>query len=83
MEYQTQLSKLTAMMDAGRWHDALKLAARWQDLGDQKAAITRGDAALKHPEFYRQLGQDPDKLVELGIAALRTRYGRFQGSQKG
>lgn len=69
-----QLDILLAHMKAGRWHDALKMAARWQHLGPQKEAITRGADALKHPEFHRQLGKNPDKLVAEGIAALKERY---------
>lgn len=74
MEYRTQLSILLEHMAAGRWPEALKLAARWQNLGEEKEAITRGKDALVHPEFYKQLGKNPDELVQEGIAALKRRY---------
>lgn len=70
----TKLSILLKQMAAALWADALKLAASFQQLGEHKAAITRAADALKHPDFYRQLGKDPDALVQLGIAALRARY---------
>jgi hypothetical protein len=70
----TKLSLLLEHMAAGRWFAALKLAASFQQLGNHKAAITRAADAINHPEFYRQLGKDPDVLVRLGIAALRARY---------
>lgn len=72
--YRSKLSILLEHMESGRMHDALKLAAKFPNLGKYKAAITRGADALKHPEFYRQLGKDPDALVAAGIAALRIRY---------
>lgn len=72
----SQLSILLDHMKAGRWHAALKLAAKWQYLGPQKQAITRGADALRHPEFHKQLGKDPDKLVLEGIRALKERYWR-------
>ena len=62
-------------MAAGRWSDALRLAAKFSDLGSHRAVITRADASIKHPDFYRQLGQDPAENISAGILALKERYG--------
>ncbi len=75
-DYRTKLSTLLEHMDAGRWDAALKLAAKFQQLGEHKGAITRGASALNHPEFHKQLGKDPAVLVAAGIAALKERYGK-------
>lgn len=72
---ETKLAKLKRFMAAGQHREALRLAASWPRLGDHKAAIERGRAAAVHPEFYRQIGQDPNTLVAVGIAAIRERYG--------
>jgi hypothetical protein len=76
--YRTKLSILLEHMAEARWHEALKMAAKFPDLGPQKVAITRGADALNHPQFYRELGKDPDDLVVIGLAALRARYGAKQ-----
>jgi len=73
-EYRTKLSILQNLMAAGRLVEALKLAAKFPQLGPQKAAITRGADALNHPRFYEQLGKNPADLVAAGIAALKERY---------
>lgn len=78
--YRTKLSILLEHMEAGRWEDALKLAARFQDLGIHKAAITRAADALKHPNFHRQIGKNPHFLVAIGIEALKARY--WKGRKK-
>lgn len=75
---QTQLARLKALMDAGDYRAALRLCAKWHDLGAQKERITRGQAAACSPGFYRELGHDPDALVADAIAAIRERYG-FDG----
>lgn len=59
---------------------ALRLAASFPHLGKEKEAITRGWAACQRPEFYRQIGKDPDVLIQLGIEALRRRYLDQKGS---
>lgn len=59
---------------AGDDRTALRIAASFQHLGKQKTAIHRGWEALNRPDFYRQIGLDPDALVADGIAAVRTRY---------
>lgn len=74
-EHVTQLARLKALMAAGDYRAALKLAAGWAQLGNHKAPIERGWAAILNPNFYREIGKDPDVLVAAGVAALRERYG--------
>lgn len=71
---RTKHADLLEMMDRGDWRAALKLAAGFPVLGEQKVAIERGWEALVRPELYRQMGQDPDALVRAGIEALKERY---------
>jgi hypothetical protein len=71
---ETKLAQLRALMAAGDWPGALRMAARFQRLGQHKADIERGWAALQRPEFYRELGRDPEALVAAGIRALQERY---------
>jgi hypothetical protein len=61
-------------MDAGRWRDALKLAASFPRLGAEAAVIRRAWEAYARPEFYRQLGHDIDALQAAGRAALEAKY---------
>lgn len=70
-----KIDQLRAFAAAGDWHSALRLAAKFQDLGDHKREITAGAEALARPGFYRQIKKDPDALVAAGIAALKARYG--------
>ena len=71
----SKLSILRAHMAAGEWRAALRLAARFPQLGNAKADITRAWEAIQRPEFYASIGKDPAALIDAGIAALRRRYG--------
>lgn len=51
---------------------ALRFAAKLGCLGKYRDAIQKGAAALTHPDFYRELGQDPKELVQRGIESLQT-----------
>jgi hypothetical protein len=72
---ESKLNKLKRFMSTAHYHEALRLAASWPRLGDHKDAIERGRTAMVHPEFYRQIGQDPETLIAAGIDAIRERYG--------
>ena len=72
---QTKLSKLKAAAAIGDWAGALRIAAKFPQLGEHKAEIVRAHECLVNPQFYRQLGRDPEACVAAGIAALRLRYG--------
>ena len=80
---ETQLAKLRRLMAAGDTVGALRLCAKWHDLGAQKERITRGWAAYQNPDFYRQLGHDPDACFADAVAAVRERWnitgGMFDG----
>ncbi len=70
--------KLDAVLDAMRaddWPRAACLAAKFQDLGDERDAILSGREAVLRPEFQRQLKRDPAALLEAARAALVRRYG--------
>lgn len=71
----TKLSAVKADMAAQRWGDALLKAAKFADLGDEKAHILKAREALLRPVFQRQIGRDPDALIAAGVAALQRRYG--------
>lgn len=62
-------------MAADDWIGALRIAARFHDLGEHKAAITMAWEAANRPDFYREIGKDPDALVAAGVGALKERYG--------
>lgn len=66
---------IMGLLDEGKAAEALKLAAGFPRLGDEKKAITQGWAALSRPDFYRSIGKDPDALVKEGVAALRRFFG--------
>lgn len=66
--------QIVRLLKTGEFPKALTMAAKFQDLGEHKADITKGANALKSPDFYRQIHQDPATLVARGIAALKARY---------
>lgn len=72
---QSKLSRVKASAERGDWHEAIRLAAKFQQLGEHKEPITRAWQAIQSPEFYRSINQDPDALLAEGIAALKERYG--------
>ena len=71
---ERKIDVLRRYMDEGDNRRALSLASTFPHLGCDAAAIRRAHEAFCWPDFYRQLGQDPEKLIEAGVNALRQRY---------
>jgi predicted metal-dependent hydrolase len=71
---ETKISKLRAAAASCDWTLALRIAARFPDLGEHAATIVRAHEAGHNPRFYRSLGKDPDALIAAGIDALKARY---------
>jgi hypothetical protein len=71
---ETKLSKLEKAFRAGNYREALRIASKFHELGEQKEAITRAWAAIQSPDFYSELGYDPAHLEKIGIDAISARY---------
>jgi len=70
-------TKLQTLKDAAArqdWQRALRIAAKFADLGEHKAAIVRGHEAHSNARFAKQLGRIPANDIEAGIEALCARY---------
>lgn len=72
-EPPTRAEKLHAHVVAGRWREALRLAVKLS-LGDDKVTVERAWEAMSRPDFTRQLGRDPEALIEAGKAVLLRRF---------
>ncbi len=59
---------------AGDRMRALRVAARFHDRSPDTATYKRGFDAYNHPDFYRQLGRDPQQLVTTAIKKLQERF---------
>lgn len=71
---ETKLSKLKAAFDNGDHVAALRIAAKFPQLGEEKEAITRAWNAIQSPDFYREIGKDPEAMIADGIESIRRRY---------
>lgn len=74
MREDTKLAKIRHAMRDENWDEALRLAARFQRLGEQAEAIKRAANAITNPAFYEGLGYNLAKVKDDGIAALKERY---------
>lgn len=73
---KTKLSIVREHMTAGRWQEAIRVAARFADLGKERAAILDAHTALTNPRWTRGLGRDVEADVAAGRAALLARFGQ-------
>jgi hypothetical protein len=71
---KTKIEQLRSMWIQGDQIGALRMAAKFPRLGDEREAITRGWEASRNPAFYRQIGRDPEALVDAGLEALVAKY---------
>jgi hypothetical protein len=59
---------------AGDHVGALRIAAQFFDRSADTLAMKRGMDAHRHPQFYRQLGKEPQELVTAVLALLQKRF---------
>lgn len=70
-----KIDLLRAAWAAGDRPGALKIAARFPDLGEHADPIRRAHDAALRPAMYRQMKRDPEAIITAGYEALAARYG--------
>lgn len=71
---ETKLSQVRNAAGAGQWEQAICLAAKFPNLGDETSDIRRAADCIKHPDFYKQLKKDIPTAIEAGKQALIKKY---------
>jgi hypothetical protein len=66
--------KIRTAWAAGDRIGALRIAARFFDRSDETKAFKRGMDAHNNPEFYRQLGKDPEQILGSALEMLAMRF---------
>ena len=70
-----KVDKLRDAWLSGDQIGALRIAARFFDRSQDTKAFKRGMSAYNNPDFYRQLGKEPEHIVRDALEALGRRFG--------
>jgi hypothetical protein len=54
---------------------ALRIAARFFDRSEDTRTFKRGMDAYNNPDFYRQLGKNPQQLTAAALGLLARKFG--------
>lgn len=68
------LTTIRAALACGDTVNALRFAVKYKSRGEQAETIRRAWAAHQNPDFYRQIGEDPEALIAAGVQAMREKY---------
>jgi hypothetical protein len=71
---QPKTERIRTALANDDWLAALRVASRFHDRSNDTMTFKRGFDAYQHPEFYRQLGKDPEKLVGAAMERLQARF---------
>jgi len=71
----SKTDKIRAAWAAGDRIGALRIAARFFDRSSATKTFKRGMDAYNNPQFYRQLGRDPEVLVATALELLGRQFG--------
>jgi hypothetical protein len=66
--------QIRAAWAAGDQIGALRIAARFFDRSTATITFKRGIDAFNNPNFYRQLGKDPEQLIANALELLAKKF---------
>ena len=70
----TKLEQIKMAYQAGNFEQAIRIAAKFPDLGAQRNAILDAHLAITNPRWMLGLGKDIEQSINAGIQALALRY---------
>jgi hypothetical protein len=70
----SKCSKVREAWASGDRIAALRIAARFFDRSEATQIFKRGMDAHNHPDFYRQLRQDPDQITAAALRLLAEKF---------
>ena len=71
---KTKSQKIREALAAGDHVGALRIAGNFHDRSPDTLAYKRGLDAYVHPDFYRQIGKDPETITAAAIALLTKNF---------
>lgn len=71
---RSKLDQVREAWAAGDKIAALRIASRFFDRSEDTKTFQRGWDAHKNPDFFRQIGKDPDALVSAALDALERKF---------
>ncbi len=69
-----KIGRVRALWGRGDRLGALAAANKIQRLGEDGTTIRKGYSAMRNPDFYRQLGKNPEEMVRAALAAMVSRF---------
>ena len=73
-DMRSKTEQIHAAWSAGDRIGALRIAAQFFDCSNATKTFQRGMAAYNHPQFYRQIGKEPQELVTVALALLAKQF---------
>ena len=71
---RSKTDQIRAAWLAGDQIGALRIAARFFDRSTDTRIFKRGMDANNHPDFYAQLGKEPQELITAALDLLAKRF---------
>jgi hypothetical protein len=71
---RTKTDQIRAAWLAGDQIGALRVAAQFFDRSENTRVFKRGIDAFNHPDFYTQLGKEPQELITAALDLLAKRF---------
>ena len=74
MSATTKSDKIKAALISGDKVRAISIASKFFDRSEETQLYKQAQAAIGNPRFYRQIGKDPDAIVDAAVTRLRARF---------
>jgi hypothetical protein len=71
---QPKTDQIRAAWAGGNRIGALRIAARFFDRSADTKTFKRGMDAFNHPDFYQQLGKNPEQLTDAALELLAKKF---------
>lgn len=71
---ETKTQKIKDLLNKGDLKKAISIASKFFDRGDDTAIFKTAQSAMQNPNFYKQIGKNPEALISKAESRLKERF---------
>ncbi len=71
---KSKVAQIQEAISVGDNKKAISIASKFFDKSEETKIFKSAQSAMLNPDFYIQLGKNPDEMIELAVAKIKEKF---------
>jgi hypothetical protein len=71
---KSKVAQIQEAISRGDNKKAISIASKFFDKSEETKIFKSAQSAMLSPDFYRQIGKDPDEMISLAVVKIKEKF---------